>query len=71
MGCVPLDDECNDDEEPRHMVRLTRPFDLMTTEVTLGMLRMYGRRRETRFRISSTGIRMRAREPPAFAVDVF
>ena len=36
MGCVPADDGCLDSERPRHQVRLSRPFDLMATEVTLG-----------------------------------
>jgi len=39
MGCVPADRECGPDEHPRHAVVLTRPFDLMTTEVTV---RMFG-----------------------------
>jgi serine/threonine-protein kinase len=41
MGCVPGDADCTDEEKPRHAVTLTRPFDLMTTEVTLGMFRAY------------------------------
>ena len=39
MGCVTDDRECGADESPRHLVRLTRPFELMTTEVTVGMYR--------------------------------
>ena len=35
MGCVPDDPRCDLDEAPRHAVRLTRAFDLMTTEVTV------------------------------------
>ncbi len=39
MGCVPGDDECAPQELPRHAVQISRPFDMMTTEVTLGMYR--------------------------------
>jgi formylglycine-generating enzyme required for sulfatase activity len=39
MGCAPSDMRCDADESPRHAVTLSRPFDLMTTEVTLGMYR--------------------------------
>ena len=39
MGCVPGDERCNVDELPRHPVTITRPFDLMATEVTIGMYR--------------------------------
>jgi formylglycine-generating enzyme required for sulfatase activity len=35
MGCVPADRRCNNDEEPRHAVTLTKPFELMVTEVTV------------------------------------
>jgi formylglycine-generating enzyme required for sulfatase activity len=41
MGCVPGDADCSDDERPRHRVTLTRPFELMTTEVTVGMFQAY------------------------------
>jgi len=41
MGCVPRDTDCSDDERPRHRVTLPTPFDLMTTEVTIGMFRAY------------------------------
>jgi formylglycine-generating enzyme required for sulfatase activity len=37
MGCVSTDEGCNSDERPRHRVTLTQAFDLMTTEVTVGM----------------------------------
>jgi formylglycine-generating enzyme required for sulfatase activity len=37
MGCVPADMRCDADERPRHMVTLTRPFELMATEVTKTM----------------------------------
>jgi formylglycine-generating enzyme required for sulfatase activity len=43
MGCVPADELCNTDERPRHQVTLTRPFALMTTEVTVGMYRAAAR----------------------------
>jgi formylglycine-generating enzyme required for sulfatase activity len=39
MGCVPADRRCNTDEVPRHAVKLTRPFELMLTEVTVKMYR--------------------------------
>ena len=39
MGCVPGDGACGSRELPRHTVRISRPFQLMTTEVTLGMYR--------------------------------
>jgi formylglycine-generating enzyme required for sulfatase activity len=39
MGCVPTDRRCNNDEEPRHAVTLTKPFELMVTEVTVKMYR--------------------------------
>jgi formylglycine-generating enzyme required for sulfatase activity len=39
MGCVPADRRCNSDEVPRHAVKLTRPFELMVTEVTVKMYR--------------------------------
>jgi formylglycine-generating enzyme required for sulfatase activity len=42
MGCVPADELCNTDEHPRHQVTITKPFDLMTTEVTVAMFRASG-----------------------------
>jgi formylglycine-generating enzyme required for sulfatase activity len=39
MGCVPADMRCDADERPRHAVTLTRPFEIMATEVTAGMYR--------------------------------
>jgi formylglycine-generating enzyme required for sulfatase activity len=42
MGCVPGDPRCSSDEQPRHAVTISRPFDLMTTEVTVGMFRSHG-----------------------------
>jgi formylglycine-generating enzyme required for sulfatase activity len=41
MGCVPGDTECQANEKPRHAVTLTTPFELMTTEVTVGMFEAY------------------------------
>ena len=35
MGCVPADEACLDDEIPRHEVRLSRPYALMSTEATV------------------------------------
>ena len=42
MGCVPGDPRCAGDEKPRHAVTISRAFDLMTTEVTLGMFKSHG-----------------------------
>ena len=36
MGCVPVDTDCFKDEQPRHEVTISNPFDLMATEVTIG-----------------------------------
>lgn len=35
IGCVPGDGACLDNERPRHQVTITRPFELMATEVTV------------------------------------
>ena len=35
MGCVPGDEECGDDEEPRHPVEISKGFWLGRTEVTM------------------------------------
>ena len=42
MGCVPGDPRCSSDEQPRHAVTISRSFELMTTEVTVGMFRSHG-----------------------------
>ena len=39
QGCVPADMRCDGDEHPRHTVTISRPFELMTTEVSVGMVR--------------------------------
>jgi formylglycine-generating enzyme required for sulfatase activity len=36
MGCVPGDNECDEDEQPRHAVTLSRGFWMGSTEVTAG-----------------------------------
>jgi formylglycine-generating enzyme required for sulfatase activity len=36
MGCVPGDSECDEDEQPRHSVTLSRGFWMGRTEVTVG-----------------------------------
>ena len=41
-GCVPGDTDCFNDESPRHAVTISRPFELMTTEVTIAMVRAAG-----------------------------
>ncbi len=43
MGCTPGDGECATNELPRHTVTLSKPFELMTTEVTVAMARASGR----------------------------
>jgi formylglycine-generating enzyme required for sulfatase activity len=43
MGCTRGDSECDDNESPRHNVRVGRPFELMTTELTVAMTRAAGR----------------------------
>ena len=43
MGCVADDRECRQYEVPRHTVTLTRPYELMATEVTVGQFRAHGR----------------------------
>jgi formylglycine-generating enzyme required for sulfatase activity len=35
MGCVPNDQQCDAHERPRHQVRLTMPYWIATTEVTV------------------------------------
>jgi serine/threonine-protein kinase len=37
MGCVPSDMRCDADESPRHRVTISRPFEMMATEVTKAM----------------------------------
>lgn len=39
MGCVPADDRCAADEEPRHVVTISKAFELMAAEVTVGQFR--------------------------------
>ena len=39
MGCVPDDTRCGNDERPRHSVTISKPFELMATEVTVGQFR--------------------------------
>jgi formylglycine-generating enzyme required for sulfatase activity len=39
QGCVPDDARCDGDEHPRHAVTISRPFEMMTTEVSVGMMR--------------------------------
>jgi formylglycine-generating enzyme required for sulfatase activity len=38
MGCAPNDSNCEDNEKPRHRVRIS-PFRMMKSEVTVGMYR--------------------------------
>jgi len=39
MGCATTDTRCDADEHPQHRVTLSRAFDIMATEVTVGMYR--------------------------------
>jgi len=39
MGCVPADTRCGMDESPRHQVTISRPFEMMGAEVTVGQFR--------------------------------
>jgi len=39
MGCVPADPRCDADEQPRHTVTISKGFQLMATEVTVGVYR--------------------------------
>ena len=49
MGCSPGDNECDDDEKPRHAVKITRGFWLGQTAVTVAAYRRF---------VEATGIRM-------------
>jgi sulfatase modifying factor 1 len=53
MGCVPTDKRCARDEKPRHAVTLSKPFELMTTEVTMATMRQFA---------SETGLTMPVQE---------
>ncbi|MGE0592091.1 MAG: SUMF1/EgtB/PvdO family nonheme iron enzyme [Vicinamibacterales bacterium] len=39
MGCVDVDAGCDGDEVPQRVITMSRPFEMMTTEVTTGMFR--------------------------------
>ena len=39
MGCGMVDERCGGDEHPKHRVSFSTPFDMMATEVTVGMYR--------------------------------
>ncbi len=44
IGCVPADQDCLDTERPYHEVTLSRPFDVMPTEVTVAHYLAFSRR---------------------------
>jgi formylglycine-generating enzyme required for sulfatase activity len=39
MGCMEVDRRCDGDERPQHPVTISRAYELMATEVTVGMYR--------------------------------
>lgn len=41
MGCIPSDEDCRPNEQPQHRVTLSRPYDLMSTEVTFEQFRTF------------------------------
>jgi formylglycine-generating enzyme required for sulfatase activity/predicted Ser/Thr protein kinase len=41
MGCVPEDIQCLDEEKPRHLAEITRPFWIGRTEVTVDAFRRF------------------------------
>ena len=41
MGCSPGDDFCDNDEKPAHLVKITRPFEMNTTEVSVAQFQKY------------------------------
>jgi formylglycine-generating enzyme required for sulfatase activity len=41
MGCVPIDRQCEADEQPRHQVALPRSFEMMANEVTVTEFRRF------------------------------
>ena len=41
MGCSPRDRQCSSDEDPAHVVQITRAFQMMATEVTTGQFRAW------------------------------
>ena len=52
MGSPDSDQDAQDDEKPQHRVRITRPFYLGATEVTVGQFRRF---------VETTGYRPRPR----------
>ena len=44
IGCVPADQDCLYTERPYHEVTLSRPFDVMPTEVTVAQYLAFSRR---------------------------
>jgi formylglycine-generating enzyme required for sulfatase activity len=41
MGCVPADNECSDNEKPRHAVTISKPFLMMIRPVTVAQYRRF------------------------------
>jgi formylglycine-generating enzyme required for sulfatase activity len=41
MGCVPADNECADNEKPRHAVTISKPFLMMVRPVTVAQYRRF------------------------------
>ena len=62
MGCSPGDNECNQDERPVHLVKITRSFEMNPTEVTVAQFQKYAA-------ASGTPVPAQASwSPPAMAV---
>ena len=43
MGCVPTDNECSDNEKPRHPATISKPFLMMITPVTVAQYRRFAK----------------------------
>jgi len=60
MGCVPGDDQCADDEKPRHAVQLTRGFWITSTEIPVEAFDRFadstGHRRPARTKTNGGGL---------------
>lgn len=55
MGAAPTDVDADEDEKPRHPVRISRPFHLGATEVTVGQFRAFVAERKYRTEAEKDG----------------